>query len=111
MREFDFDNIGKRMPYSLPEGFIEEAKSRAKAASMSPKSSTKMPIVARLAIAASVVVAVCGAAMWLGDFYSPEKRYDRLLANLSSDVLWEFACEYDVDADIAAENFEIETDY
>ena len=104
MREFEFNDVGKRMPYSLPEGFLEEAKSRAKAASVSTQSSKRMPIVARLAIAASVVVVICGAAMWLGDFYSPEKRYDRLLSDLSSEVLWEFACEYDTDI----EDFEIE---
>lgn len=97
MREFDFDNVGKRMPYRLPEGFVEGAKSRAKAASVGAPTSRKMPLVVRLAIAASVVVAICSAAMWLGDFYSPEKRYDRLLSDLSSDVLWEFACEYDTD--------------
>ena len=94
MKEVDFDSVGKRLPYSIPEGFIESAKSRALTISARDKRSG-MRILYRVAIAAAVVLAVCGAAVWLEGYTSPESRYERMLADVSSEVLWEYACEYD----------------
>ena len=99
MREFDFDSVGKRMPYSAPEGFIPKAKSRATMALSeigAPRHSV-WSVVGRVAVAASVAVAVCGVAIWIERYSSPERQYDRLLAKLSSDVLWEYECECEAD--------------
>lgn len=95
MKEFDFKSVGKRMPYSLPEGFLEKAKREALAAAAERNRTHSRPVLYRVAIAAAVVLAVCGAAVWFEDFNSPESRYERMLADLSSEVLWEYACEYD----------------
>ena len=101
MREFEFENVGKRLPYTIPEGFIAEAKSRAKqrAGESHAYSRRAWVIVGRVAAAAAVVLAICGAAIWVERAFSPEQQYERLLAELSSDVLWEYACEYAADVE------------
>ena len=98
MKEFDFDSVGKRMPYALPEGFFEQAKREAVTIATRGEQQRR-PLFFKVAIAAAVVLAVCGAAVWFENFNSPENRYERMLAELSSEVLWEYACEYDTIAD------------
>ena len=94
MKEFDFDNVGKRLPYNVPEGFFEDAK--LKACALDTKHNKMgMNLFFKIALAATVVLAICGAAVWFERFNSPESQYDRMLADLSSEVLWEYACEYD----------------
>ena len=98
MKEFDFENVGKRMPYSVPEGFFESAKQRAcEIATSQPRASHRgfAPMFfARVAIAATVVLAVCGAAWWSIDYNSLERRHERLLAEISTELLMELVSEY-----------------
>ena len=98
MKEFNFDNVGKRLPYSVPEQFFEGAKRRALSATTAVEKDRR-GIFYRVAIAAAVVVAVCGTAVWLEVYRSPERQYDRLLAQTSTDVLWEYTCEYEMDTE------------
>lgn len=102
MKEFDFNNVGKRMPYRVPEGFFEQAKQRAKSIGEAGGSmrSNMGRMVARVAVAAAVGLAVCGTALWLEDFASPESRYERMLAEVSTDVLWEYSYDYDAEIGI-----------
>ena len=101
MKEFDFDSVGKRLPYATPEGFFERAKMQAKSLDAGAQGLHRRRtfIVTRVEIAAAVVLAVCGAAWWAWDYNSLENRYERMLAECSTDVLWEFAYEYDSDSD------------
>ena len=99
MREFDFDSVGKRLPYSVPEGFIERAKVQAVDVAMVGVHPRRQMLPRVVMAAAAVVVAVCGTALWLVERNSPERRYERLLAQTSTEVLWEYACEYDVDTE------------
>lgn len=102
MKEFDFDSVGKRMPYNVPEGFFEQTKAKARnVGAGKPFRSREVLYRVAVAVVAAVVV-ICGVAVWLDDFYSPKKQYQRLLAEVSSDVLWEYACEYDTD--VSSEN-------
>ena len=102
MKEFDFENVGKRMPYSVPEGFFEEAKRRAGEIAISAQGGVHRgfaPIFGRVAIAATVALALCGAAWWTVDYNSLERRHERLLADISTDLLMELVSEYDPTAD------------
>ena len=102
MKEFDFENVGKRMPYSVPEGFFEGAKQRAKAIASSSQDAVHhgfTPIFSRVAIAAAVALAIFGAAWWSYDYNSLERRHERLLADISTDLLMELVSEYDPIAD------------
>ena len=102
MKEFDFENVGKRMPYSVPEGFFEEAKQRAVAIALPTQSAVRhgfAPMFSRVAIAATVVLAVCGAAWWSIDYNSLERRHERLLAEISTDLLMELVSECDVEVE------------
>ncbi len=103
MKEFDFNNVGRRMPYDVPEGFFESAKLKAKNLRTERSRSGRVtsPIAIWVTAAAAAILAVCGVALWLEDFNSPESRYERMLADVSTDVLWEYAYNHDV---------EIETD-
>lgn len=94
MKEFDFDSVGKRLPYNVPEGFFEGAKSKARAIG-TKRERVGISLFYQIAVAAAVVLAICGAAICLEEFNSPESKYERMLADVSSDVLWEYACEYD----------------
>ncbi len=105
MKEFDFDNVGKRMPYSVPEEFFEKAKMDAKSAAVGVRGFRHgaNKLVVRLAVAATVALAVCGAAFMLEDFNSPTSRYERMLADVSTDVLIEYAYDYDTESEIYEE--------
>ena len=99
MKEFDFNSVGKRMPYSVPEEFFEVAKAQAKDRAIRG-SRVFRPIIYKVAIAAvAAVLAVCGATVCFELYNSPDRQYERLLAEISTDVLWDYACEYNIDID------------
>lgn len=98
MKEFDFNSVGKRLPYSVPEEFFSQAKAQAKANAVTAKREVGYrPIIYKVAIAAATLLTICGAAMWVEQYNSPEKQYERLLSEVPSDMLWEYVCEYDTD--------------
>ena len=103
MKEFDFNSVGKRLPYSVPEGFFAQAKAQAKSAS-AKRVVGHNTIIYKVALAAATLLAICGAAVWLEVYTSPENQYERLLSEVSSDLLWEYVSEYDTDI----ENIDIE---
>ena len=105
MKDFDFSNVGKRLPYSVPEEFFSQAKAQAKANVTCTKRAIGYgPIIYKVALAAATLLAICGAAVWLEVYTSPENQYERLLSEVSSDMLWEYVSEYDTDI----ENIDIE---
>ncbi len=95
---FDFQDVGQRMPYTTPEKFFQRAKARAKGITHN-RGRTCIHIIYKVAVAAAAVVAACGVALWFEDYLSPERQYERLLAQTSTEVLWEYACECDIDAE------------
>ena len=102
MKEFDFENVGQRIPYGVPEGFFEGAKQRAKAIASSSQDAVYngfAPIFSRVAIAAAVALAIFGAAWWSYDYNSLERRHERLLADISTDLLMELVSECDVEVE------------
>ncbi len=101
MKKFDFEDVGKRMPYSVPEGFFERSKRQTLCATTEYRRPVNKSL--RWAVAVAVVAMVCCAAWWSMEYNSPEKRYERMLAESSSDILWKFAGEYD--SDIEREEF------
>lgn len=103
MKEFDFNSVGKRLPYSVPEGFFAQAKVQAKSASVK-RVVGHNTIIYKVALAAATLLAICGAAVWFEAYNSPENQYKRLLSEVSSDMLWEYVSEYDTDI----ENIDIE---
>ena len=98
MKDFDFSNVGKRLPYSVPEEFFSQAKAQAKANVTCTKRAIGYgPIIYKVAIAASMLLAICGATMWFEQYKSPKKQYERLLSEVPSETLWEYVCVYDTD--------------
>jgi hypothetical protein len=96
MKEFDFKSVGKRMPYNVPEGFFDVAKEQAKCVALAG-AGAKRPAIYKYAVAVAAVVMACGVVLWLDDYLSPQRQYDRLLAEVSTEVLWDYTCEYSID--------------
>ena len=68
-KDFDFDDIGKRTPYTTPDGFFEDMQQR--------KSHTKLII--------STVITI--AAVWVGFLFVPSLRQADEVTTSSSKVL------------------------
>lgn len=67
-KNFDFDNVGKRMPYTTPDGFLDQLENKvwqevkadlAPAATVAPKrKSYRIPIISTLLAAAACVAVI-----------------------------------------------------
>lgn len=67
-QEFDFDQIGKRMPYTLPDGFFEEMEGKVLSrvnAGQEKKNGTKMLSLRRVMLAVSAAACLLFAFTFL----------------------------------------------
>jgi len=88
-KTFDFEQIGKRMPYTVPDGFFEQMEQNVLAAAKPAKKGRTVRMIVRAAIAAAAVVAVCfalttknpGAATPADSFALVEQAYSNLSAD------------------------------
>ena len=99
-KEFDFSQVGKRMPYTVPEGFMDEARREARAIAQQRRKPSFRAVFARsVAVAAAVAVIVGG--LWIG--LRPDRnerllrQYDELLAMADIEDLEDLAAYYDDD--------------
>lgn len=96
MKGFDFNEVGKRLPYSVPEGFFDEARRNAKAVGMKPQASRNNAVLYWSFAAAAVAVLVVSS--FLGVFTGSEQilmhRYDTLLAKASTEEVVDIAAGY-----------------
>lgn len=101
MKDFDFDNIGKRMPYHVPEGFFDEAKRRAITVCDENAVAGRTVILRRTAAIISAAAVLVGAAI-VGirlldarhTAVDPEQYYVSLLSEVSDDTLEDLAGNY-----------------
>jgi len=73
--EFDFETVGKRLPYSVPEGFFE-ANARAVLASVERSRLRRL----RTALAAPLGVVAAAALAWGIFIHTPSQHKDKLTA-------------------------------
>lgn len=88
-KQFDFDNVGKRMPYNVPDGFFDEMTQKL----MAQAAQTKQPILHKrpvrlllISLAAAACLALALAFHFGGDFesgtnepgMSSEQAYNRM---------------------------------
>ncbi len=105
MKEFkEIDNIGKRLPYTTPEGFFEgqRATIMARVADRTHKSRARRPHIVALwaaAVAASVVIAAVVATI-------PDRTpsFDQMLVQLTDEQCNLLVASYN--HDIFLDNFE-----
>ena len=101
MKDFDFDNIGKQMPYRVPAGFFDEAKQRAVSVCGEHAVTGRKVILRRTAAIVSAAAVLIGAAI-VGirlldarhTAVDPEQYYASLLSEVSDDTLEELAGNY-----------------
>lgn len=101
MKKFDFDNVGKRMPYNVPDGFFDEARKRACAITGDGRQARKPQVLRRAAAIAAAAAVIIGAAV-IGLHLrgerpaaaDPQQLYLSLLADASDDILEEMGANY-----------------
>ena len=96
MKGFDFNEVGKRLPYSVPEGFFDEARRNAKAVGMKPQASRTKAVLYWSFAAATVAVLLVSSIV--GMFSDKDKvlmyRYETLLAKASTEEVVDIAAGY-----------------
>ena len=103
MKEFDFTQAGKKMPYTVPDGFFDEAKRQALETAARTRQQRR-PVFAsvtvrRIAVAASIAAIAAGA--WFGLRPAEEStdslmaRYEQLLATIDIEEAEDLAMFYD----------------
>lgn len=100
---FEFENVGKRMPYDVPEGFMDEAKRQAceLAARQPEKKASFVMTYMRPMVAAASIAILAGIGLWAA--FRPDEsqrlmnRYENLLAAADYDTAAEFANYGDAD--------------
>ena len=66
-KDFDFDEIGKRMPYRTPEGFFENVQAKIlKRADEEKKRRRLLNIRIGVSVALAVAAMLCGAVFFIG---------------------------------------------
>ncbi len=101
MKEFDFNEAGRRMPYSVPEGFFDEAKHNAYAA-IADSATRNRPQIMRSTMAIASAATVFIGATVLGIHISrdrqtetdPQQQYCLLLTEVSDDTVEEISANY-----------------
>lgn len=100
MKNFEFDDVGRRLPYSVPESFFDNARRKAKAVGMQPVRSRgsfgRMSLVA----ATLALLVLCS---FIGVYANKKRvlmfRYEQLLERVTDEELAGMASGY-------AEDFE-----
>lgn len=94
MKDFEFDDVGKRLPYSVPENFFDNARRTARAFGMRPMRSRNHLLRMSLA-AATAIFAVC---TFIGVYANKKRilmfRYEQLLERATDEELSDMASGY-----------------
>lgn len=112
MKEFDFNEVGRRMPYSVPEGFFEKAKHTATDAAAAKRPSGAKRIVRwSLATAAAITLAV---SSFIGVYAGRNKlalQYGQLLAQADIETVEDMAAGYAADYEEITEYYDDKIQY
>lgn len=97
MKDFEFNDVGKRLPYSVSEDFFDNARRNAKAVGMRPARSRNHLV--RMSLAATVALfAIC---TFIGVYANKKRtlmfRYEQLLERATDDELADMASGYAAD--------------
>ncbi|MBP3483071.1 MAG: hypothetical protein J6K28_06745 [Alistipes sp.] len=101
MKEFDFNEVGRRMPYSVPEGFFEKAEQNAYAA-IADGTARHRPRIMRstMAIASAATVFIGATVLGIHTFRDrqtvtdPQQQYCLLLTEVSDNTVEEISANY-----------------
>ncbi len=100
MKDFEFNDVGKRLPYSVSEDFFDNARRSAKAVGMKPTRSRSHFLRVSLATATVAIFAVC---TFIGVYANKKRvlmfRYEQLLERATDEELADMSSGY-------AEDFE-----
>lgn len=100
MKDFEFNDVGKRLPYSVSEDFFDNARRNAKAVGMKPARSGNHLLRVSLVTATVAVFAIC---TFIGVYANKKRtlmfRYEQLLERATDEELADMASGY-------AEDFE-----
>ncbi len=89
MEEFDFNKVGKRLPYTVPEHFFEEV-TQTTLAQVAPKGTNLHQVALKRTIALLAGMAACLVLFFA--LYNPNnapKNVDEFIADLSDEELSE----------------------
>ena len=105
--DFDFTTAGKQMPYTVPDGFFDEAERKARSV-YRPRQRVRTPYLRPLA-ALTAMAAMVAAVIWFGfrsdvtdthaDTEALMASYESMLASADTDALEFFAMAYVNDFD------------
>lgn len=100
MKDFEFNDVGKRLPYSVSEDFFDNARRNAKAVGMKPARSRDRLLRVSLATTVVAMLAIC---TFVGVYAGKKRvlmfRYEQLLERATDEELADMASGY-------AEDFE-----
>lgn len=103
MKEFkEIDNIGKRLPYTTPEGFFEEQQATimARIADRTPKADThRVRTLALWSVAIAASVAIALVAILPAN--TPKNDFDKMLAQLTDEQCNSLVASYTHDLFLA----------
>ncbi len=95
MKDFEFDDVGKRLPYSVPENFFDNSRRTAKALGMRPMQSRNHLVRMSLAAATAALFVVC---TFIGVYAGKKRilmfRYEQLLERATDEELSDMASGY-----------------
>lgn len=104
MKEFDFKDVGKRMPYSVPEGFFDEA--RRTAAEIAVERRTGANVWVRRSLTTAAAIALITAS-FVGVYATRNKltiKFDQFITQAADETLEEMAAGYAADFEEITEN-------
>lgn len=106
MKDFEFNDVGKRLPYSVSEEFFDNARRNAKAVGMRPARSRNHLVRMSLATAAVAMFAVC---TFIGVYANKKRvlmfRYEQLLERAADEELADMASGYAEDFEAITNEF------
>lgn len=98
MKDFEFNDVGKRLPYSVSEDFFDNARRNAKAVGMRPARSRNHLLRVSLATATVAVFVIC---TFIGVYANKKRtlmfRYEQLLERATDEELADLASGYAAD--------------
>lgn len=98
MKDFEFNDVGKRLPYSVSEDFFDNARRNAKAVGMRPARSRNHILRVSLVTATVAVLAIC---TFIGVYANKKRtlmfRYEQLLERATDEELADLASGYAAD--------------
>ena len=97
MKEFNFSEVGKRMPYEVPEGFFNEA--RRKASEIAVEHRTGANVWVRRSMTTAAAIALVSASLF-GVYASKNKltiKFEQFISQAEDETLEDMAAGYAAD--------------